>query len=50
MPLLILILLIAGFVCFLIATFNVPVKVNLIAAGLACWILTAVITAGQAMH
>lgn len=38
------ILLIIGFVCFVIAAIGVPVgRVNLIAAGLACWILTAII-------
>lgn len=44
MSLLILILLIVGFVCFLVAAFNlVAARVNLVALGLACWILTAII-------
>jgi hypothetical protein len=37
-------LLLAGFVCFLLAALGVPVqRVNLVAAGLACWVLTQVI-------
>jgi len=46
MSLLILLLLIVGFVCFVLATFSVPVpRVNLVAAGLACWLLTVLIGA-----
>ena len=45
MPLLVLVLLILGLVAFLLATFNVVARVNLIGAGLACWIATAVIEA-----
>jgi hypothetical protein len=49
MELLVLLLLIAGFVCFLLAAFSFasPRRVNLIALGLACWILPAVIGAFQ---
>jgi hypothetical protein len=46
MELLDLILLILGLVCFLLATFSIPVgRLNLTAAGLAFWILVAVIHA-----
>lgn len=45
MALLVLILLILGLVAFLAATFNLAARINLVAAGLACWILTAVIGA-----
>lgn len=34
-----------GFVCFVIAAFNVAARVNLIAVGLAAWILPALIAA-----
>lgn len=33
-----LIFLIAALVCFILAIFPVPVKFNLVAAGLACWV------------
>ena len=40
------ILLLAGFILFALATFGVPGgRINLVAAGLACWILTALIGA-----
>lgn len=35
-----LILLVFAFVLFVVAAFNVPSRVNLIAAGLACWVLS----------
>jgi len=41
-----LVLLICGFICFLLATFGVGAKIkniNLVALGLAFWILTAII-------
>lgn len=41
-----LLLLLIGFVCFVLAAISVPVpRVNLTAAGLACWILPALIAA-----
>lgn len=40
MELLIAFLLFAGFVAFVAAAFSPPWRVNLIAVGLACWILT----------
>ena len=40
MELLIAFLLFAGFVAFVVAAFSPPWRVNLIAVGLACWILT----------
>lgn len=44
MSLFILILLIVGFVCFVIAAFSLwSPKINLIALGLACWILTLIL-------
>lgn len=39
------ILLLLGFVCFVLAAFGVPSRINLIAAGLACWILVPLIAA-----
>lgn len=46
MHLLVIILLLAGLVCFLCAAFGVAgARVNLLALGLACWISTALITA-----
>ena len=38
-----LILLVIAFVCFLLATFNVKTPVNLVALGLALWVLAAII-------
>jgi hypothetical protein len=43
MGLLVLILLILGAVCFGLAMVNVGARVNLVAAGLLCWIVTAII-------
>lgn len=37
-----LILLVMAFVLFLVATFNVPARWNLIAAGLACWVASVI--------
>lgn len=40
------ILLLVGFVCFTLAALGVAVpRVNLVALGLACWVLTALIDA-----
>lgn len=40
------ILLLAGFILFVLAAISVPVpRVNLVAAGLACWILVALMGA-----
>jgi hypothetical protein len=47
MDVLILALLIAGAVCFLLATVNVPGRINLVALGLLCWIITVLIPAVQ---
>jgi hypothetical protein len=39
------VLLLLSFVCFVAATFNVPARnVNLVAAGLALWMLTLLVT------
>lgn len=38
-----LILLLAAFVCFLLAAFGVSSRINLIAVGLALWILSLII-------
>lgn len=38
-------MLILGFVCFVAAAFNVAARFNLVAAGLAFWILTALVPA-----
>ena len=34
-----------GFICFVLAALGVLARVNLIAVGLACWILVSVIAA-----
>ena len=48
MTVLFLILLIAGLACFLVAAFNLAtVRVNLIALGLAFWILVPLIQTAQ---
>ena len=39
------ILLLLGFVCFVLATIGVNARINLIALGLALWILVALIDA-----
>ena len=44
----VLIMLILGFVCFAAATLNVASRFNLIAAGLAFWILSVLVPALQA--
>ena len=36
-----------AFVCFVLAIFPIPARFNLVALGLACWMLTLVI---QAFH
>jgi hypothetical protein len=39
-----LVLLIAAFICFVLATIGVsPPRVGLVPLGLACWVLTAII-------
>lgn len=49
MEILVLILLIFAFVCFVAAAFGLAAgRVNLVALGLASWVLTAVIAAGRA--
>jgi hypothetical protein len=40
-----LILLIIAAICFGLAAFNVPVRVNLVALGLLAWVLTVLIPA-----
>ena len=38
-----LILLVAAFILFVLACFNIPAKFNLVAAGLALWVLSLLI-------
>lgn len=46
MSVIIFVLLVAAFICFVLAAFGVAAtRINLVALGLACWVLTAVITA-----
>jgi len=40
------ILLIAAFVLFVIAAFPVASRINLVAAGLACWALSDIVSSG----
>ena len=39
------VLLIAAIVCFVLAAFGVGGRINLVAAGLACWALSALVPA-----
>jgi hypothetical protein len=39
------ILLTAALVCFLLATFGIGGRLNLVALGLACWVLTVLLPA-----
>lgn len=53
MEIVVLILLILGFVCFLVAALapaGMPARPGLVPLGLAAWILTAIIAAGQALQ
>ena len=34
------VLLVFAFVCFVLAALNVPSKISLVGAGLACWVAT----------
>jgi len=43
MSIVILVLLIVAFICFVVAALGVTTRINLVAAGLACWVLTALI-------
>lgn len=43
-----LILLVFAFVLFTLATFNIPSKWNLVAAGLAFWVLSLLVSGGSA--
>lgn len=45
MEVFVLIMLLCGFVCFVAAAFGVATRINLIAAGLAFWILTVLVPA-----
>ncbi len=38
-----LILLIAALICFIVAAIGVSSRVNLVAAGLACWVATLIL-------
>ncbi len=38
-----LILFIVAAVCFALATFNVPARISLVAAGLFCWVITNIV-------
>lgn len=49
MAVLFLILLVLGFACFVAATFGAGTRWNLLAAGLAFWILVPLITAFRAL-
>ena len=43
------VLLLLGFVCFVLAAFGVAARINLIAVGLAFWILVSLLSVGQAV-
>lgn len=44
------ILLCFSFVCFVLAVFPIPARFNLVALGLACWMLTLVLQAFGHTH
>jgi hypothetical protein len=44
-----LVLMIVALVCFLLACANIPTRVNLVALGLAFWVL-AILIGGAAIH
>lgn len=41
------ILLVLALIAFIAATFNAPVRFNLVAAGLALWVLATLLSAGD---
>lgn len=45
-----LLLLLAALILFLLAAFNVPARINLMALGLACWVTVPLIDAVQHVH
>lgn len=45
-----LLLLLAGCICFAIATLSAPARFNLVALGLMCWILVPLIHAIRALN
>lgn len=45
-----LVLLAFAFVCFVLATFNVSAKFNLVAAGLAFWVLSILLGGATSIH
>jgi hypothetical protein len=49
MAILFLVLLIAAFLCFLAATFNVAARINLLALGFALWVLVPLIQIGETL-
>jgi hypothetical protein len=49
MAILLIVLLVAAFLCFIAVTFNVTAPINLLALGLACWVLVFVIQYGRAL-
>lgn len=49
MPVLDLVLLLLAAVCFAAAAFGVTARVNLLAAGLLCWVLVPLLAAVQAV-
>jgi len=38
-----LVLLVIAFVLFVLSALNSPIRINLVAAGLACWVLTLIL-------
>lgn len=44
-----LLLYLVSFICFVLAAFGVAARVNLIAVGLACWVLIPLIATAQAV-
>lgn len=43
------VLLLLAFICFVLAAFGVGARINLLAVGLACWVLVSLLSVGQAV-
>ena len=43
------VLLLLGFLCFVAAALGLLARMNLVAVGLACWVLVALIQVGRAL-
>jgi hypothetical protein len=44
------VLLIVAFILFVVSAFNVPSRIGLQSAGLACWVLAVILGSGFSLH